>query len=137
MSIIDSLIYDRTQQDLLNETDKAYISYIDLNRIEGAVKYLSDLLNVYGYKNITTNKTEWKINEIRKQEDCDRIKFNYEVLKNAYAYKFNVPAFNWSTIQEANNIEKILADIEILINKMEAVFRYSNTFNAGGMEGLI
>lgn len=132
-----NMIYDRTQQDLLNETDKAFISYIDLNRIESAVKYLSELLNAYGYNNITTNKTDWRIYEIRKQEDCDRIKSNYEALKNAYAYKFDVPAFNWSTIQEANNIEKILADIEMLINKMESVFRYSNTFNAGGMEGLI
>lgn len=137
MNIINTLIHNRTQQDLINETDKAFISYLDLNRIESAVKYLSELLNAYGYSNITTNKTDWRIYEIRKQEDCDRIKSNYEALKNAYACKFDVPAFNWSTIQEANNIEKILADIEVLINKMEAVFRYSNTFNAGGMEGLI
>lgn len=137
MSIIDSLIYDRTQQDLLKETDKAYISYIDLNRIESAVKYLSDLLNTYGYRNITVDKTEWRIDEIRKQEDCDRIKSNYEVLKNAYGYKFDIPMFNWSTIHEANYIERILVNIEELIKKMEFVFRWSNTFYSGGMEGLI
>ena len=135
--MISSLIYDRTQQDLLNETDKAFISYLDLNRIENAVKYLSDLLNTYGYTNTTINKTDWSIDELRKQEDCDRIKTNYEALKNAYAYKFEVPAFNWATIQEANNIEKILADIENMIDNMKTAFRYSNTFYAGEMEGLI
>lgn len=137
MSIIDTLIYDRTQEDLINETDKAYIAYTDLNRIEEAVKYLSNILNTYAYRNITNNKTNWNISELRKQEDCDRIKANYEVLKNAYAYKFEVPDFNWSTIEEANNIEKILVEINILIKKMESVFRYSNTFYSGESEGLI
>lgn len=137
MSIIDTLIYDRKQEDLINETDKAYIAYTDLNRIEEAVKYLSNILNTYAYRNITNTKTNWNISELRKQEDCDRIKSNYEVLKNAYAYKFEVPDFNWSTIEEANNIEKILVEINILIKKMESVFRYSNTFNSNGMEGLI
>ena len=131
MSVIDTLIYDRTQQDLINETDKAFISYIDLNRIESAVKYLSDLLNAYSYQNVTLNKTEWKIDELRKQEDCDRIKANYEVLKNAYVYKFKVPEFNWATIQEANNIEKILVDIDNVIKYMEQTFIYCGVANCG------
>ena len=130
MSIIDTLIYDRTQQDLVNETDKAYISYIDLNRIEEAVKYLSDILNGYAYYNKVVCKTDWNISELRKQEDCHRIKSNYEVLKN-YVYKFKIPEFSWSTIQEANNIEKILADIEKVIKSMEQTFVYCGIANCG------
>ena len=137
MNIIDNLIYDRTHQDLVGETDKAYISYTDLNRIEEAVAYLSGLLNKYAYRNFTNNKTNWEIDEIRKQEDCDRIRENYSILKKAYAYKFELPEFKWESIKEANDIERILYEINKLIEKMEAVFRYSNTFNSGGMEGLI
>lgn len=33
--ILDSLIFDRVQEDLDNLTQKAYIDYADLNRIEG------------------------------------------------------------------------------------------------------
>ena len=56
MSVIDTLIYDRTYQDLVNETDKAYISYTDLNRIEESVKYLSDILNRYGTRRLRQNE---------------------------------------------------------------------------------
>lgn len=137
MSIMGSLIFDRTEQDLTNETEKAYISYLDLNRIEEAVKYLSDLLNKYGYTNKTNNKTSWNMSELRTQAECERIKQNYQILKKSYAYKFDIPNFNWNTIEEVNNIEKILFEINELIKKMEAVFRLSNTFNSDGMEGLI
>lgn len=136
MSVIDELIFDRTQSDITNDTDKAYIDYKDLNRVEEAVKYLSDILNENHYYN-SVNVKKWEIDDIRKQEDCERIKENYEILKNAYFYKFNVPDFDWETIEEANDIEKILFDINVLIKNMYAVFRYVNTFNSGGMEGLI
>ena len=36
--ILDSLIFDRVQEDLDNLTQKAYIDYADLNRIEGGCK---------------------------------------------------------------------------------------------------
>ena len=86
MSVIDTLIYDRTQSDVSNDTDKSYISYSDLNRIEEAVKYLSELMNKYNYKNKVNVKTSWNMSEFRKQEDCNRIKANFEVLKNAFPY---------------------------------------------------
>lgn len=46
--ILDSLIFDRVQEDLDNLTQKAYIDYADLNRIEGAIKWVSYVLNQYG-----------------------------------------------------------------------------------------
>lgn len=131
MSVIDSLIYDRTYEDLVNETDKAYISYVDLNRIEQSVQYLANILNKYGYTNTTNNKTNWRIDEIRKQEDCDRIKANYESLKKAISYNFTMPVFRWENVQEANKIEKILADIDWLIKSMEKTFVYTGVAGTG------
>ena len=131
MSVIDTLIFDRTQSDITNDTDKAYIDYGDLNRIEEAVQYLSNILNTYGYPNTTNNKTDWNMAEFRKQEDCTRIKQNYIALKNAYVSKFTVPNFEWQTIEEANNIEKILVDIEKIIKNMEQEFIYSGVSNSG------
>lgn len=131
MSVIDTLIYDRTYQDLVNETDKAYISYVDLNRIEESVKYLADILNRYGYNNATITKTNWTIEEIRKQEDCDRIKRNYEILKNAISYNFATPEFKWESIRESNEIEKILKDIDWIIKGMEKTFVYVGVSGCG------
>ena len=120
MSVIDTLIFDRTQSDVSNDTDKSYISYTDLNRIEEAVKYLSDLMNKYSYKNKVDEKTNWNMSDFRKQEDCDRIKENFRILKNAYSYKFDIPEFRWETIDEANTIERILHILNKFIENMLA-----------------
>ena len=131
MSVIDTLIYDRTYQDLIDETDKAFISYTDLNRIEECVKYLSEILNRYSYNNSPVVKTNWTIDKIRKQEDCDRIKRNYEILKNILSYNFTMPAFKWESIQEANNIEKILKDMDWIIKGLEKTFVYTGVAKIG------
>ena len=136
MSVIDTLIFDRTQSDITNDTDKAYIDYKDLNRVEEAVKYLSNKLDEYNYFNKVETK-EWKIDEFRKKKECERIKENYKILKQSFFYKFDIPDFEWETIEEANDIEKILFDINSFIIRMVFTFRYSNTFYSGGMEGLI
>ena len=49
--IVDSLIFDRVQADIDAMTDKAYIDYQDLNRVEDAIKWVSYVLNCYGYRN--------------------------------------------------------------------------------------
>lgn len=138
MSIIDELIFDRTQADLVGKTDKAYISYIDLNRIEEATRYISNYLNENGYKNNVDVKTNWEMSDIRTVEECLRMKMNYEIIKNIYPYRIKTtPNFEWATIKEANEIEKILVDIDYLITRMILSFRECGTFNSGGMEGLI
>lgn len=39
--IIDDLITDRTQEDIRNRTEKGFYMASDLNRVEGAVQYIS------------------------------------------------------------------------------------------------
>lgn len=130
MSVIDTLIFDRTQYDITNDTDKAYIDYNDLNRVEEAVKYLSDILFKYNYINRVNIKT-WSIDEFRKQEDCERIKENFNILKEAYFYKFETPDFKWEDIEEANEIERILYNTHLIIKGMEESFIHSGVAQCG------
>ena len=116
MSIISQLIYDRTENDIYNDTDKAYIDYADLNRIETAVQFISDLLNQMGYTNTTNNKLNWDMRDLRTQEQVNRIKANYTQIKSAYD-RFNLPVFEWETITDANDIERILW--QIYLNKLK------------------
>ena len=109
MSNLDNLIFDRTQDDLVNDTDKAYISYIDLNRIEGACVELAALLNV------TIETKVWVMDEFRTVSEMNRLRRNIVKLRNAY---YSVPgspatpaAINYLSITQANNIEKIMYDI--------------------------
>lgn len=113
----------------------------DLNRVGEAINYLGNLLNTYGYINDATAKIDWAIRDKPNPEQMNDYLNNLNKLKECYSVKPNTPdlPFNMEklTFTEANNIEKILYDINELIEKMEAMFRYSNTFYSGESEGLI
>ena len=103
---IDELIFDRTEQDLMDKTDKAFIDYVDLNRIEGACQELANILNL----SITT-KT-WQMTDYRTQVEMDRLRDNLKLIQDSY-YKTskipNVPAsIKYTSITEANNIERMI-----------------------------
>lgn len=145
---MDKLIFDRTSADVeyarnnpsAQEWLKGCYNYIDLNRVEEWCKYLSDLLNSYGYVNLIEGKTDWKVNDIQTVEQMERYLKNVKILIETFAIKKDTPnlpeTMNKLTYSQANDIEKILYDINELIQKMEAMFRYSNTFYSSESEGL-
>lgn len=110
MSVFETLVTDRTAQDVANRTAKGCIAYTDLNRVETACRELADILLV----DIET-KTNWNIRDFRTDSDMQRIRSNIEKLRNAYFVKPTTPAtprrIEYQSISEANNIEQILADI--------------------------
>ena len=133
MSIIDTLIFDRKQSDIANDTDKAYISYTDLNRVEEAITYLKQLLDKYGY-NFTTQEKKWLITDFRKNEDMARLKDNIDNLRNAYPYLVSPVTPNpikYESIQEANDIEEILYKINEIIINMTQNFIHCGVANCG------
>lgn len=104
---LESLIYDRTNDDLVNDTDKAYIDYKDLNRVEGACAELGALLGV------TVSTKTWKISDWRTEAEMKRIRDNLEKLQNVYesAIKTKAPtAITYTSIAQANDIERLLHD---------------------------
>lgn len=115
---LTDLIFDRTNADLVNDTDKAYIDYEDLNRIENACSYLADLFGVY----IKTKV--WKMTDYRTTEEMARLRNNIDIVKKAYYENPNskqLPSvIYYKSISEANTIEEILFDIETM---------YLNTIN--------
>lgn len=146
---MDKLIFDRTASDVeyarnnpsAEEWLKGCYNYIDLNRVEEWCKYLSDLLNSYGYVNLINEKTDWNVNDIQTVEQMARYLNNVKILMETFILKKDTPklpdTINKLTYSQANDIEKILYDINELIDKMEAIFRYSGTFYSGESEGLI
>ena len=119
---IDALIFDRTAQDLQSLTDKAYIDYHDLNRVESAVKWISHVLNRYGFHNVTDCKTNWKMDDFRTEADMVRLRNNIEAIRAAYFVEDSTPLtpsrITYTSIYQANTIEKILYDIGVLVEKM-------------------
>lgn len=134
---MENLIFDRTQNDLDQGTTKGYYNYTDLNRVESWCEYLANLLTSYSYSVSITIKKNWNMSDLPNTTDMERIRSNINALKTAFYAYTDVPEnLNYMTIEKANDIEKILSEIDNLIKNMINCFRYSNTFSAGESEGL-
>lgn len=149
------MIYDRTQTDVdLAKTLRAKLqsgqaltvgeiatlergscTVTMLNRIEAKQAELRDVLYNLGYTSDVVTKT-WEQTDasaIFTYQDHQRILNNLDALKDAYyIYRTtpNTPTYMYG-YKEANDIEKILVDIENMINDMVLRFRECGTFECG------
>lgn len=118
---LEALIYDRVAADVQELRDKAYIAYTDLNRIEAAIKWVSHILNQYGYRNVTHNKLNWKPEDRRTDSEMERLRANLVAIQAAYYTPPSTPQtpdkITFTSIYQANFIEKIIYDIGSLIEK--------------------
>lgn len=151
-----NLIYDRTADDVaeaLRLTQKAFAGTltdeektvwlagmkgtydaIDMNRVAAAVSTLSGLLNAAGYKN------EVSAQNFVEGEDSTDEKYsvylsNVQTLRDAIAVRATTPSVPAADTKldyiGANNIEKILADLDELLGWMTYSRKYCGTFAAG------
>ena len=134
---MENLIFDRTQTDIEQKTPKGYYNYTDLNRVETWCEYLANLLTSYSYPVSITIKKNWTMSDLPNTTDMERIRSNVNAIKTAFHAYTNIPEnLEYMTIEKANDIEKILSEIDFLTKNMISSFRYSNTFNSGESEGL-
>lgn len=147
-----NLIYDRTAQDV--ETVRAQrgtaltplkgcYNVSDLNRVESAVKLLAAALTAAGYpvkitpvlKGSKAEDREWQEGDVLYRPQWTTYLDNVQRLRDAYytlAETGELPAPGDKLGYEgANTIEKILADIDLLIDCMKASYRRCGTFRAG------
>ena len=148
------MIFDRTQNDVdtaiilrrekvqkfqaLSESEiatleKGTLTINTLNRIESKQEELKNLFNDMGYWNTPiTNKT-WGENDIFNTDEFQRILDNTNVLRQAFfVYKAtpNTPpiSYYWDDI---NALEKILYDLDVMINDVKSLYRECGTFESG------
>ena len=104
----------------------------DLNRVGQAIQYLADLLNSYGYSATISPKTDWAISDIPRAADVTQYIADLNTLKNAFYGTTELPdSMNNLTVTAANNIEKLLLEIEDYITNMAAAFVYSGEVYSG------
>lgn len=115
-TVLDTLITDRNASDLSNDTDKAYIAYTDLNRVEEACAFLAGLFKV------SIQTREWKMEDFRTDTEMDRLLGNIKTLRAAYFTKESTPAtpvkITYTSIYQANDIEQILKDLGDMYDSM-------------------
>lgn len=133
--IIDSLITDRIKTDVEAMNGKGTYNATDLNRVGEAMAYLAGRFRGYGYAVNVSSRTDWSMEDIPWQADMDRYLADLRTLRNALRVPSTTPDAPESmaglTWEKANDIERILADLEMLLNKMAVAWSYCGEIYAG------
>lgn len=107
----------------------------DLNRIGRIMNELSNLLNQYGYYNSVSAKQNWQVGDKPNPSDMENFINNLSSLKNSFNYIPESPQVPLDmvslTYEEANNIEKILYEIDRVIKELKLNLIYSGVANMG------
>ena len=151
-----NLIWDRTQADVdrwkalrdkgwqamtdeeraewLTSMKGAY-NHTDMNRVEQAVEYLSERMRSVGCIFHPEVKTTWTVQDKPQKVDFERYCQNVKTLRDLLTVYSTTPQAPTTTkkldYQMANDLEKILVDVNDLINKMEKTWFYSNDVFCG------
>ncbi len=109
-----------------------YYNATDLNRVGHNLDYLADLLNGYGYAISVMPKTDWTIEDIPRVSDMTAYLTDLEAIKTTFHGTVPLPVtMDNLTVDGANNIEKLLCEIEQNIYSMVATFNYSGELYSG------
>lgn len=107
----------------------------DLNRVGSAVSYLAGRLEGYGYAVAVSPKTDWTVGDEPTLSQLTAYLADVEALRGAIAVPGDTPRtpkdMAGLTYSEANDIERILKDLDLLLTNMAAAWYYSGEIYAG------
>lgn len=134
MSIIGTLITDRTQADVDARNGKGTYNASDLNRVAAAMNYVAGRLESDGYDPHISPKTGWKDDDwVDPAAQAVYLGYLAE-LRSQFAIMQTTPPvpndMEKLTYQEANDIEKILEDIDRLLTNAAQAWFYSGDIYA-------
>ena len=147
MSVIDTLVTNRTQSDVtrwLNLRDKGWAAMTtaervewqagmrgaynvsDLNRVQTAMHYVGDVFASCGYSVVLHPVRTWTMAVVPTQADMDAYLADLSTLRGVLTVLSTTPAvpgnmanLDWA---KANDIEKILVDVDVILTAMSGEF---------------
>lgn len=125
--------FQELTSDEVETLERGTLTINTLNRIESKQEELKNLFNSMGYWNSPIIIKTWNSSQIFKGEEFDRILNNLEMLKEAFfVYKDTpntpLPVYHYTNI---NDIEKILYDLDMMIDDIKVRYRQCGTFQCG------
>ena len=143
MSVIDTLVTDRTEADVSRYSElrdkgwaemttaekaewvagmKGAYNASDLNRVASAMAYLPQRFASAGYSVPVSSPTDWANGDIPTKGDMDTYLDDLRRIRAALAVMDTTPAapgsMDYLTWAKANDIEKILVDVDDLLTKI-------------------
>lgn len=127
MNVIDTLITNRMG---------GFYNHTDLNRVEQAFEYLQTKMNgAYGFNLTLTIKTDWANADNITHSNMECYRQNVATIRSAITVTAETPqtpaSMNRLTAKEANDIEKILQAVEVLLDNISAAWFYSGEIGSG------
>lgn len=113
--------------------EKGLLTINTLNRIEDKQSELKGLFNAMGYWNTPiTNKT-WYHTQIFDETEFRRIIGNTDILRKAFFVCADTPTTPSVSFyyEDINSLEKILFDLDVMINDIKSRYRQCGTFQSG------
>lgn len=129
MSVLDTLITDRTRDTYYNATD--------VNRVNEAIMYVASVLTSAGYPTHRDLPTDWTIASEYYIEDANRVTEALNTIRDNFGaiHSGTYPqTFDGLTFMGANQIEQFLLNVDALLSatRTEWINRQTNTFQTGG-----
>lgn len=130
-----NLITDRTQADVDNGTDKGYYNATDLNRVGAAVEYIAERFNSMGYIVEVSPRTDWQESDLPTETELVAYLADVSVLRAVSAVMQSTPevpeSMKFLDYIKANDIEKILSDIDTLISNIQKSWYFAGELFSG------
>lgn len=155
MSVIDTLIIDRTQDDVFrvktlngkdlsqwtqSERDEYLLATMrgaynasDLNRVGQACAYLYDLISGYGYDipGYVQLRTDWTLYDVPTQSEMSTYINTVRSFKSLWSAITDVPSsMDHISHNDANNIERLLREVDKQIELVSSIYIRSGAINA-------
>ena len=156
MSVIDTLVTDRTEADASRYSelrDKGWAAMTtaeraewvagmrgaynasDLNRVASAMSYLSQRFASAGYSVPVSSPTDWANGDIPRKDDLDTYLDDLRRIRAALAVMDTTPSapgsMDYLTWAKANDIEKILVDVDDALGRLLLSPFYSGEIYSG------
>lgn len=156
MSVIDTLVMDRTEVDVSRYSElrdkgwaemtaaeraewvagmKGAYNASDLNRVASAMSYLSQRFASAGYSVPVSSPTDWANGDIPRKDDLDTYLDDLRRIRAALAVMDTTPSapesMDYLTWAKANDIEKILVDVDDALGRLLLSPFYSGEIYSG------
>lgn len=107
----------------------------DLNRVGEAVRYLAERFTGYGYAVTVNPKTDWTEDNVPTRKQLETYRRNIVELRRQITVMQSTPktpeTMRFLDYLKANDIERILQDLNTLITNMEQAWFFSGDLYAG------
>ena len=128
---------EKAWQDMTAEERAEWISpmkgsynYTDFNRVEEAVAYVASRLKAFGYLPLLPVTRSWSAEDVPTEKDLARYFSNVALLRNAISVWASTPlapnSINDFGVSEANALEQILVDVDLVLTRISQAWFYSN-----------